>query len=268
MGLRRTTRGLAIAAALLLTLVACGDEGDSAETVDTTEASAAEDETSTTEADEADEPDDETSTTEPDDETSTTEAGPSEEELVAQAESVNLVIGDFAAFGELWSAEVQPEDDDEAFDECLQSDVPDEVAQSAITSYTNDPGNGSFAQVVSNLTFVMPTVEDAVAAMDEVASDTYRTCTEEDFATQQDGTASLTTVPDNGQFTEQTVALVGDVTAPDAAGNPITGYLDLHYLRTDRFITVVQFVDINGSGGQELLTGLLNTVTERHAELA
>jgi hypothetical protein len=266
MGLRRTTRGVAIAAAFLLTLVACGDDGDSAETVDTTEAPATE---STDAPDGGDEPDegDETSTTEAET-TTTTEAGPSEEELVAQAESVNLVIGDFASFGELWSAEVQPEDDDEAFDECLQSDVPDEVAQSATTSYTNDPGNGSFAQVVSNLTFVMPTVEDAVAAMDEAASDKYRTCTEEDFTTQQDGTAGLTTVPDNGQFTEQTVALVGDVTAPDAAGNPITGYLDLHYLRTDRFITVVQFVDINGSGGQELLVGLLNTVTERHAELA
>jgi len=273
MELRPTTRGLAIAAALVMLLAGCGDDGgDDVSARETTEAT---DAPEPTEAADDDEPTE--SSTEADDDTGSTttttvaaEPELTEEEALAQAESVNLVIGDFAAYGELWMAEVEGPDDeeDDDLDECLGgSDVPDELVETDTTTFSNDPGDGS-VQVLSNVSVVMPTEDDAVAAMEEAATDLFRTCMEEDFVDgEEDSTAALNTVPDGGQFTEQTVALVGEVTFVTDGGTPVSGFIDLHLLRTGSVISLVTFLDIDGAGAQELLTGLLNTITERHAEL-
>lgn len=269
---RTTRRALAGACALTLLFAACGDDDDSAETVDDTEQTTeAADESTTTEAD------DETSTTEADDEgaSTTTEADEPDDDTgggtegdpdaVALAQRINLTLGDFA---EGWTEE-PPEDDDggPSIDDCfVETDIESVTVGEAETGTFSIEPDADTVQLVTMQTVVLDSPETAEVILAEAGGDAFVTCIQDNLGggLAEGAELTLSVLPDDPAYTEESFGLAGDVVIPTDAA-PAYGAMDLHLFRTGEVVSFTATIDIGDVGLEATLGELYPVIADRHA---
>jgi hypothetical protein len=266
---RPWARTAAAACALTLLFAACGDDDDSSGDEDTEQTTeAADDTTESTEAEE------ESTTTAAEEETTTTESEGGGEtdgdpEAVATAEAINLKIEDFA---EGWVEEESDDDDgtDDGFDECFTTlDIEESrLGEAETPGFTFETPDGQGAQAVSMQTVVFDSPETATAALAEMATPEFATCTQDALGEDFEGTATLEPVVDDPPLAEESAGLAGTVDVVLEDGSSQQGRVDLHGIRTAEVVSFTFTLDIGATpatGFEQTLAELYTVISDRQA---
>ncbi len=253
------TRGLCVAAALVLALAGCGgDDGDEDAGDGTTTTEAAE----TTTTGSEDEGDD---TTEPEEEPSTTEVPTTtapEVDVQALVNGIDLTVEDLEALSPGWAVDDSEDEEDDELDieSCMgPAGELEPQAESEGRLFVNESG---LPQAVATATAMFGSVEDATAFMDAAASDEFLPCADDVLLEGSDG-GELEAFPSGTRYGDQWIVIGGlaEVEGTQAA-------VDFHLLRTGPFISMVFYIDTAGGGeaAAYVVDGMVDLLDERHED--